>query len=115
MATRCCSQSRVVTKKEPFWFRMAALTLKNVPDKLLAKLRKAAAENRRSLNQQALHILAAATEARAPTASTQDDGTQRSQLDEWRELCGAWRSDEPASDDVGRVYAARSRGRKVEL
>ncbi len=46
---------------------MATLTLKQVPDELLDRLRKAAARQRRSLNQQTIYILEQAlTTQRSP-------------------------------------------------
>ena len=94
---------------------MAAITLKNVPPKLLSKLRKTAATNRRSLNQHALLLLTAASESEAPDFKREDSLAAASQLDAWRELCGAWKSDDSAAREIRRIYGRRSLGRKVNL
>jgi hypothetical protein len=93
---------------------MAAITLKNVSDKLLSKLRKTAAANRRSLNQQALLMLAEASERASPSRAVESSAAA-AQLDEWRALCGAWRSDGSAKVELARIHRQRSAGRKVEL
>jgi len=42
----------------PFWnLTMATITLKNVPDELYERLKKSAAENRRSINSEAITCL----------------------------------------------------------
>lgn len=93
---------------------MAAITLKNVPEKLLSKLRRTAAANRRSLNQQALLMLAEASEQAAPKGAVESTAAA-AQLAEWRALCGAWRSDASTKIELARIYRQRSAGRKVEL
>jgi hypothetical protein len=37
------------------------------------------------------------------------------QVRAWEALAGKWSADEPAEEEVGRIYAARTAGRKVEL
>lgn len=43
---------------------MVSLTLKNIPDDLIGVLRQAAVQDRRSLNQEVLHILSASLQSR---------------------------------------------------
>ena len=85
---------------------MASLTLKNVPDDLLDRLRAQARRERRSLNQEALYLLEQALGAR-PTRSQQ--------VAAWRELAGRWESGHRAAEEVEEIYAARTRGRDVDL
>jgi plasmid stability protein len=94
---------------------MAAITLKNVPDRLLSKLRKTAATNRRSLNQHVLSLLSAGTDPEVNATTPREAAPAEAQLEAWRELCGSWKSDDSAKREVGRIYARRSRGRKVNL
>lgn len=58
---------------------MATLTLKGVPDDLLARLRAEATRERRSLNQHALYLLERACPAPPPPAVP---------LEEWRARYG---------------------------
>ena len=92
---------------------MATLTLKNVPDKLLRRLRKRAAGERRSLNQAVIHMLEHILIA-SEEANDVKERAER-QLDAWRTLAGRWRSDETAEEEIRRIYSARTRGRDVNL
>ena len=92
---------------------MATLTLKNIPESLLEQLRKRASDDRRSLNQEVLHLLEqtliAAEEARQPKEAWQR------QVDAWRRIAGRWRSQQTVADEIQQIYAARTRGRDVTL
>lgn len=89
---------------------MASLTLKNVPDALLERLRSAASRERRSLNQQALVLLEGGLAEHEDAADR-----ARRQVEAWRALAGAWQSAEPFEDEVEALYAQRTPGRDVEL
>ena len=93
---------------------MASLTLKNLPDDLIEELRAAAEDDRRSLNQEAMHLLTLALRARAastPTAPTD----VRAQVVAWRKLAGKWASDVDRATEASALFKRRSRGRKVNL
>lgn len=89
---------------------MSSITLKDVPEELLARLRKAAARDRRSLNQEALVLIEGGLDAQ----ETAEERAQR-QIAAWRSLAGGWASNEPFEDEVAAIYAARSAGRDVIL
>ena len=92
---------------------MASLTLKNVPDKLLKELRKAADGDRRSLSQEILHLLEEALDQRAdrtPSAKVQ------AQIEAWRKLAGKWQSDLSPQEEARQLrQSRRSGGREVDL
>lgn len=86
---------------------MASITLKNIPEDLLDALRKAAEGDRRSLNQEILHLLAGALEQQAEP---------QAQLRAWRKLAGRWESDLSPTEEAKRLRRGRhSRGREVDL
>ncbi|HMV67144.1 MAG TPA: hypothetical protein PKA64_09855 [Myxococcota bacterium] len=89
---------------------MPSITLKDVPEELLARLRAAAARERRSLNQEALMLIEGGLAAR----ETAEDRARR-QVDAWRALAGAWVSNRDFEDEVADLYAARTSGRDVAL
>jgi plasmid stability protein len=97
---------------------MASLTLKNLPDDLIEELRAAAEDDRRSLNQEAMHLLTLALRARAsptsPTATTPATDVQ-AQVAAWRKLAGKWASDVDRATEASALIKRRSRGRKVNL
>jgi plasmid stability protein len=89
---------------------MASLTLKNIPDGLLQRLRAAAARDRRSMMQEALVLI----EGGLAALESAEERTER-QLAAWRSLAGSWRSDESFEDEVAAIYEARTSGRDVDL
>lgn len=95
---------------------MASITLKNVPDELMQELREAAQGERRSLNQEMLHLLVAALGARGRQEADQPAQAQaRVQVAAWRALAGAWRADEDEATQIKRLYSRRTLGRKAKL
>ncbi|MCK6527160.1 hypothetical protein L6R50_06205 [Myxococcota bacterium] len=93
---------------------MASLTLKDLPDDLLERLRRAARRDRRSLAQQVLYLIEGGL-----AAGERSEGTASSEAEEqvarWRELAGRWTSDQSFDDEVDRIRAARTEGRSVTL
>jgi len=89
---------------------MASLTLKNIPDELLERLRAAAVRDRRSMVQEALVLL----EGGLAALESAEERTER-QLAAWRGLAGSWRSDEAFEDEIAAIYEARTPGREVNL
>lgn len=89
---------------------MSSITLKDVPEELLVRLRNAAARERRSLNQEALVLI----EGGLTALETAEERAQR-QITAWRSLAGRWVSEAAFEDEVAAIYAARSPGRDVTL
>jgi antitoxin FitA len=89
---------------------MSSITLKDVPEELLARLRQAAARDRRSLNQEALILI----EGGLAAQETAEERAER-QITAWRSLAGGWASNEAFEDEVAALYAARTAGRDVSL
>jgi antitoxin FitA len=93
---------------------MPSLTLKNIPDELLERLRAAARRDRRSLMQEALYLIEGGLGAHehrvvAPSAEVQ------AQVERWREIAGQWRSEQSFEAEVESIAGARSAGRSVDL
>ena len=93
---------------------MSSLTLKNVPEDLMEALREAAAGDRRSLNQEILHLLTAALGRRAEPPAVPSSRVQE-QLRAWRKLAGKWKSDLSPSEEARRLRRSRSSGREVDF
>jgi len=93
---------------------MPALTLKNLPEDLLRDLRQAAEADRRSLNQEAIHLLGAALRSGAgrPTRAAEEAAAQ---VAAWRRLAGRWQAEVDAATEARGLMQRRSRGRKVAL
>ena len=89
---------------------MSSITLKDVPEGLLARLRSAAARERRSLNQEALVLI----EGGLAAHESAEERAER-QVRAWQALAGAWLSDQAFDDQIIDLYAARTAGREVDL
>ena len=85
---------------------MATLTIRDIPADVIERLRRRAAEERRSLNQEAIHLLDFALKAErfSPAA----------QVEAWLRL-GRWRSSRSAKQEIAEIYAARTLGRPVKM
>ena len=92
---------------------MATITLKNVPEDLLARLRRLAFVERRSLNQQILHLLESAQGADEDLRRLKAE--RERQVAAWRRLSGRWESKESVEEEIAKIYASRTEGRKIEL
>jgi plasmid stability protein len=90
-----------------------ALTLKNLPEDMLAELRATAERNQRSLNQQALVLLKRGLHADA--TGSESGSLNAARVAAWRELCGAWQSEGTVEREVRAIYRRRTKGRKVDL
>jgi len=85
---------------------MPTLTLRDVPSEVLKRLRRRAAEERRSLNQEAIHLLDLALRAEMLSPAAQADA--------WMRLA-RWKSSKSAKQEIAEIYAARTLGRPVKL
>jgi plasmid stability protein len=92
---------------------MPSVTLKNIPPDLLDRLRKRAAGERRSLNQEVIHLLQQVLDAVEESGLLKEIAER--QVKAWRQIAGRWRSRESAAQEIRRIYSARTRGRDVEL
>src|SRR5262245_55109097 len=100
----------------PFWCYdgvMASLTLKDIPDQMLDRLRRRARADRRSLSQEALYLLERSLDAEKPTLDAKQEAA--AQIKQWRALAKRWKHAGSHADLIEQIYAARTAGRPVEL
>lgn len=93
---------------------MASLTLKNIPEDLLGALREAAEADRRSLNQEIMHLLTLALRQRSERPASRPPEVE-AQLAAWRRLAGQWESDLDRATEAKQLAERRSSGRAVDL
>lgn len=94
---------------------MASLTLKNIPDSLLERLRARAAADRRSVTQEMIHLLEVSLDAASRTSGAEALAKARAQAEAWERLAGRWESDRSADEEIRGILSARTAGRDVEL
>ena len=94
---------------------VASVTVKNIPDRLLARLREHAAMQNRSMNKEIIRLLDASLSADRMHPAQYRRAAADAQVQAWSRLAGRWSSDVPAEDEIAGIYAARSSGREIEL
>ena len=101
---------------EPLWFHYASVmsstvTLKNVPDDLVAELKTLANTEDRSLNQQAIHLLRRAiSDVRTRRGQTEADW----QVDRWEKLAESFKqAGFPSTKEVIKSRRSSKRVRKT--
>jgi plasmid stability protein len=94
---------------------MPSLTIKDIPEKLLRRVRARAAADRRSMNGAVIHLLDEALAGRPTRGLDSAEVRAKAQVEAWLRLAGRWRSRRTASQEIAQIYAARSRGRPVRL
>lgn len=95
---------------------MPAITIKDIPEDLLERLRHRAARDKRSMNKEVVHLLDLALSGEmAPADAATMARRIEDQVQAWTQLAGRWESDLETVDEIERIYAARTPGRPVEL
>ncbi len=89
---------------------MASLTLKDIPEDVLERLREEARRQHRSLSKQALMLISTGLDA-----PDEPSRAALAQVAAWRELAGRWTSEQSFEDEVAELRASRTTGRSVDL
>ena len=94
---------------------MPSLTIKDIPEDVLSRLRARAAADQRSMSKEAIHLLGLALCAQVAEEPALSREQARVQLEAWRRLAGRWQADDDPDTEIAAIYAARSGGRTVNL
>jgi hypothetical protein len=87
------------------------LTIRNLPEDLVNKLRLRAKKFRRSLNSEILHRL----ELSMKQLSTSTPESIKEQRANIAQILGTWEDDRPTSEIIEDIYESRTLGRKIDL
>jgi len=91
---------------------MSSITIKNIPEHLLARVRERANAEHRSVNKEFIHLVEAALQGERASAVAREQAAE--QVAAWSNLAGQWACDDVAAETAA-IYAARSEGRDVAL
>jgi len=95
---------------------MPSITIKDIPQDLLERLRRQAAHDKRSMNKEVVHLLDLALSGEMAPADAATMGRRiDAQVQAWSRLAGRWESDLETDDEIEQIYAARTPGRRVDL
>lgn len=95
---------------------VTSVTIKDIPDEILERLRQRAAADHRSLNKEVIHLLGAAlSNVFAPDDTAHRAEVADRQAEAWNRLAGRWDSDQEVEAEIADIYSARSEGRDIPL
>jgi plasmid stability protein len=92
---------------------LASITVKDIPDSLLDRIRQRAAADRRSLNKELIYLVEVALRGEQGGSTVQEQIARQTAA--WSELTGHWQADVDAATEIKAIYAARTAGRPVDL
>jgi plasmid stability protein len=95
---------------------MASLTIRNIPEETLSKIRKLSALERRSVNSEMLVIIErGASMEMTERAKTRRPVPKDLQVRMWRSLSHEWQDTRSTQEVIDAIYAARTVGRDFRL
>jgi len=102
--------------KSNYYLTMASITVRNIPDEVLEKIRALSAVERRSINSEILLILERGTYSEYEERLHRRKYLSKStQLEIWKGLLGSWQDNRTAREIIDDIYSTRTAGRDVEL
>ena len=95
---------------------MANITVRNISDELLNKLRALSILGKRSLNSEILMVLEKGLSKESlHTKFGTNHPSKSTQIKLWRGLCGRWKDSRDTDEIIADIVGSRTKGRKVEL
>ena len=95
---------------------MASITVRNIPEDVLERIRSLSSIERRSLNNEILVLL-----ERGASIEFEEKLHKRrylsksTQMEMWKRLMGTWQDTRSAEEIIEDIYSSRTIGRDVEL
>ncbi len=93
---------------------MFNLTIRNIPEDLMNKLRKRSALERRSINNEVLIVLEKGLSGYAPEKGL-DQASVEAQVGLWQMLAGQWDDPRSATEIASEIVSTRTKGREVSI
>jgi len=93
---------------------MASITIRDIPESVLEKVRVLSKRDRRSMNSELLTLLEKGLNDRTDNPA-EEAVTPEIQAEMWRMLAGAWIDERSTEEIVADIYTSRTKGRSVSL
>jgi plasmid stability protein len=95
---------------------MASITVRNIPDDVLERIRALSSIDRRSLNNEILVLLERSASSEFEEKLLKRKYLSKStQLEMWKRLAGTWEDARSTREIIDDIYSTRTAGREVEL
>ena len=105
-----------VVQKGNYNVTMASITVRNIPEDVLERIRALSSIERRSLNNEILVILERGTYSEYEEKLIKRKYLSKStQMEIWKQLAGTWEDSRSAKEIIEDIYSHRTVGREVQL
>jgi plasmid stability protein len=95
---------------------MASITVRNIPDEVLKRLKALSSIDRRSLNNEILMILERGTFTEyEEKLKMQKAISKTTQIEIWKAVSGKWVDDRSTEEIIKDIYSHRTIGRDIKL
>ena len=95
---------------------MASITIRNIPDSIMEKIRTLSTIEKRSINNELLLLIEAGlNEESERKTKNKNIIPKESQIRIWEKLMGKWEDDRSAKEIIEDIYAHRTAGRNIDL
>ena len=96
---------------------MPNLTIRDIPDEILDKIKILSKAERRSINSEILLIIEKGLKNYANNIIVDNPHmiSKETQLEIWSNLSGKWEDDRKTEDIIDDIYSKRTKGRDIEL
>ena len=94
---------------------MASITIRDIPDSVLDKIRIRSKRNRRSMNSELITLLENALEEADRGERGRSAISPETQIELWRMLGGKWLDSRTTEEIIDDIYSRRTEGRDVDL
>ena len=95
---------------------MKSITVRNIPDELLDRLRTLSVLEKRSLNNEILIVLEKGlTRESEYKTKFKNHLSMDTQIKIWQNLCGQWKDNRSTDEIIKDIIYSRSEGRSVDL
>jgi len=92
------------------------VTVRNIPEEVISRIRTLSTMERRSLNSEILVILESGLAGKTDNLfSKHNNITKELQVDIWNGLAGKWEDERSTQAIIDDIYGMRTSGRDVEL
>jgi plasmid stability protein len=95
---------------------MASITIRDLPDSVLEKVRMLSKRNRRSMNSELLTLIEEGIEKKQEARETKNGViTSETQAELWQTIAGDWEDSRSTEQIIKDIYDTRTEGRTVTL
>jgi len=96
---------------------MTSLTVRNIPDDVIDKIKTLAVAERRSINNEMVLLIEKGLENHIKISASKDEKmvSKETQLYVWKDISKNWIDNRSSKEMIKDIYSTRSIGRDIEL